>query len=256
MKKRWSRVGVLLLAFSMVFVLAACGNDDDTLVIGTDTSFVPFAYTNESGESEGFDIELWDAIAQEAGIEYELKPMDFGAIINDIQTGGLDGAIAGMTITDERKEKVAFAEPYYDAGLIVLVAEDETEIQSYEDLTGKTIATKTGTTGYNFASTLDAEIVPFPEIDAAYQELLNDRADAVIFDAPNIVYYIKEQGEGKVKTVGDILPGEEQYGIAFPKDSEYIDEVNEALRTVVENGTYADIYIKWFENEPTKLPFQ
>jgi glutamine transport system substrate-binding protein len=240
----------------MVVVLGACGNGDDKLVIGTDTSFVPFAYTNSQGESEGFDIELWDAIAQEAGIEYELKPMDFGAIINDIQTGGLDGAIAGMTITDERKGKVAFAEPYYDAGLIVLVAEDETEIQSYEDLTGKTIATKTGTTGYNFATTLDAEVVPFPEIDAAYQELLNNRADAVIFDAPNVVYYIKEQGEGKVKTVGGILPGEEQYGIAFPKDSEYIDEVNAALKTVVENGTYADIYVKWFENEPTKLPFQ
>ncbi|MTI80410.1 MAG: glutamine ABC transporter substrate-binding protein GlnH [Firmicutes bacterium] len=235
----------------------SAGSEKTKLVVGTDTSFVPFEYQNqETGEYEGFDIDLWAAIADELGVEYELKPMDFNGLIPALQSGTIDVALAGMTIKEERKEKVDFALPYYDAGLLVLVRADEEEIQSVDDLDGKVIATKTGTTSYDYsAEKVEGvkEVKPFPNIDGAYMELINNGADAVIFDSPNVMFFAKDKGKGQVKPVGDILQGQ-QYGIAFPKGSELVPEVNEALEKIFENGTYNEIYKKWFGQEPKSLP--
>jgi glutamine transport system substrate-binding protein len=247
---------ILLLTLSLVFVLSACGNGD-TLQIGTDNSFKPFAYLDEDGNVAGFDIDLWDAIAKEAGFQYEMKPMDFSGIINSVKAGTLDAGIAGITIRDDRKEKVDFAMPYYNAGLMLLVRSDTNDINGVGDLEGKTIATKISTTSYDFAQDVDGvkEVKPFQDINQAYQELLNGGADAVIFDAPNVVNFVDEKGEGKVKTVTFIENGE-QYGIAVQKGSELRDKINEALEKVVENGTYEALYEKWFGQKPKVLPGQ
>ena len=148
-----------------------------------------------------------------------MKPMDFNGLIPALQTGNLDMAIAGMTITDERKKVVDFTRPYYDAGLYILVRSDEKSIKGVEDLKGKVVATKQGTTSFNYASKLDGlkEVRPFPNIDQAYMELEKGSADAVIYDSPNVLYYIKTKGKGKVKAVGDLLQAE-SYGIAFPRE--------------------------------------
>lgn len=90
----------------------------------------------------------------------------------------------------------------------------------------------------------------FPNIDNAYMELGTKRADAVLHDTPNILYFIKTAGAGKFKTVGDSLEAQ-QYGIAFPKGSDELRvKVNGALKTLRENGTYNEIYKKWFGTEP------
>lgn len=218
------------------------------MIVAVDTSYVPFSYLDsESGEYVGFDIDIIKALAEEAGVEYELKPMDFAGIIPALQTNNIDVGIAAMTINEERKEVVDFTDGYYDAGLYVLVREDETEINGVEDLVGKKVATKQGTVGYEYAVAIEGvgEVTPFPNIDQAYMELDKDSTDAVIFDSPNVAYYAATTGAGKVKVVGDILEGQE-FGIAFPKGSENREVFNEALKTIKENGKYDEIYAKWF----------
>lgn len=262
---------LILVVLALAIGLTACGAAQkaeqgngaqeepaqaEKLVVGCDTSFVPFEYLNEkTGEYEGFDIDMWDAIAQELGLEYELKPMDFNGLIPALQSGSIDVAIAGMTIKEERKEKVDFARPYYDAGLLVLVRADNEDINGVEDLTGKVVATKTGTTSYDYTAALEGikEIKPFPNIDGAYLELINGGADAVIFDSPNVLYFAANKGKGKVKPVGDLLEGQ-QYGIAFPKGSELVDDVSAVLDAMMEDGRYAELYKKWFGQEPKQLP--
>ncbi len=265
------KTGLLLMVLLLAVSLTACsspetdeqsaegsndGTTEKTLVVGTDTSFVPFEFLNpETGEYDGFDIDLWAAIAEELGLKYEIKPMDFNGLIPALQAKSIDLALAGMTIKEERKEKVDFAVPYYDAGLLVLVREDNSEINGVDDLEGKIVATKTGTTSYDYSVTVEGvkEVKPFPNIDGAYLELLSGSADAVIFDSPSVLYYFANAGKGKVKPVGDLLEGQ-QYGIAFPKGSSLVEDVNQVMETFFENGKYDEIYEKWFGQKPKSRP--
>lgn len=256
---KWILSTVLLSSF----LFAGCNSDNATnaaekkevLIVGTDTSYVPFEFLDQqSGAYVGFDIDLLKAISEEAGFEYELKPMDFNGIIPAIQTQNLDLAIAGITIKPEREAVIDFSAPYYDAGTAILVRADEEYIKSVDDLKGKVVATKQGTSSYDYATQIDGikSLVPFPNIDQAYMELEKGSADAVIFDLPNIQYYIKTSGEGKVKTIGDLLQGQ-SFGIAFPKGSALKNDVDIALQKLIDNGTYDELYEKWFgEASPQK----
>lgn len=221
------------------------------LVVATDTAFVPFEF-KEGDKYVGFDIDLWDAVAKEIGTGYELRPMDFAGIIPALQTGQIDAAIAGITITDERKGAVDFSDPYYDSGLMLMVPSDST-IKSVEDLKGKTIAVKTGTSSEDYAkkNLPDTTLRQFPNIDNAYLEVRTGNVDAALHDLPNVLYYIKTAGNGQVKAVGDKLEGQ-QYGIALPKGSDNTAKVNEALAKIKADGRYDAIYEKWFGTKPVK----
>lgn len=230
------------------------GGEKKKIVIGTDTNFVPFEFLNEAtGEYDGFDIDLVKALAEEIGFAYELKPMDFNGLIPALQTQNIDMAVAGMTITDERSKVIDFSIPYYNAGLLIMVRQEEEAIKGLDDLQGKVIATKQGTSSYDFASKIEGvkEVIPFPNIDQAYMELEKGSADAVIFDSPNILYYIQTKGKDKVKTVGNLLEGA-QFGFGFPKGSELRAEVDEALKKFLGDGTYDALYEKWFGTAPTQ----
>lgn len=252
-------LAVLLIAALMLGAVACGGGGEEEtgdkeaaetekIVVGTDTSFVPFEF-EEGGEYKGFDIDLLKEIADRLDFEYELKPMDFKGLIPALQTGDVDMVLAGMTITDEREEVVDFSIPYYDAGLLIMVRADEENIESVEDLKGKVVATKLGTTSANFCEEQGLETKLYDNIDGAYFELQKGGADAVIFDSPAILYYIKTDGQGKVKTVGPLYEGQ-QYGIAFPDGSELREKVNGVLEEMMEDGTYDELYEKWFGKRP------
>lgn len=222
------------------------------LVIATDADFVPFEF-KEGDKYVGFDIDLWDAVAKEAGLAYTIQPMDFNGIIPGLVSKNLDGAIAGMTIKEERKKAVDFSDGYYDAGFVVMVPEGNTAIKGPKDLAGKKVAMKTGTAAVDWlkANVKDVEIVLFPNIGLAYMELQNGRVDAAMHDTPNVLYYAATQGKGKVKAIGDQVQAA-PYGIAFPKGSDLVPKVNDALKKIKADGRYATIYKKWFGVEPVK----
>lgn len=239
-------VAALALAFSLSSTAA-----DKKLIVATDTAFVPFEF-KQGDKYVGFDVDLWDAIAKELKLDYTLKPMDFSGIIPALQTRNVDLALAGITITEERKKAIEFSDGYYKSGLQVMVRNNENDIKGISDLNGKVVAVKSGTGSVEYAKAniKSKDLRQFPNIDSAYMELGTNRADAVLHDTPNILYFIHTAGKGRFKAVGDSIEAQ-QYGIAFPKGSDDLREkVNGALKTLKENGTYNTLYKKWFGTEP------
>ncbi|MGM0898952.1 MAG: transporter substrate-binding domain-containing protein [Bacillota bacterium] len=256
--KKWTLLALLL---AVLTVLAACGGSDEesgegegggaegeAYRVGIDTTYPPFEF-EEDGEYTGIDIDLINAIAENQGFEIEFNPMDFGGIIPALQAGQLDVAIAGMSITDERKEIVDFSDPYFDAGLSLVVAEDNNDITSLEDLEGKTVAVKSGTTGAQFARDNEDEygyeISQFEDSPSMFQEVSNGNADVLLEDYPVIAYAIAES-ELALKTVGDRLTGD-QYGIAVLKgeNAELLEQINAGLQELRDSGEYDEILNKY-----------
>jgi len=239
-------MAALALAFSLSSTAA-----EKKLVVATDTAFVPFEF-KQGDKYVGFDVDLWDAIAKQLKLDYTLKPMDFSGIIPALQTRNVDLALAGITITEERKKAIEFSDGYYKSGLLVMVRNNENDIKGISDLSGKVVAVKSGTGSVDYAKAniKTKDLRQFPNIDNAYMELGTNRADAVLHDTPNILYFINTAGKGRFKAVGESIEAQ-QYGIAFPKGSDDLREkVNGALKTIKENGTYNQLYKKWFGTEP------
>ncbi|MGK2906993.1 MAG: glutamine ABC transporter substrate-binding protein GlnH [Desulfuromonadales bacterium] len=246
MKRLLSLITVTMMA------LILCGNlFAAELVVATDTNFPPFEFKDKTGKHTGFDVELWDALAKKIGAEYKLQPMDFNGIIPGLQTGQIDVGIAGMTIKPERAQVVDFSDPYYNAGLLLLVKNDNNSINDIKDLKDKVVSTKLGTTSADFAKaeTGAANVRLFPNNDAMFLELLSGGADAVIFDSPVIAEFMRTAGKGQVKVVGPLYMGQ-SYGIAFPKGSELVPKVNAALKSMHDDGSYLTLYRKWFNSDP------
>ncbi len=244
-----------LLKFSFILLIFAFVMNshamEDKLIVATDTAFMPFEF-KQGDRYVGFDIDLWDAVANELKVPYTLKPMDFSGIIPALQSRNVDLAIAGMAATNLRQEAIDFSDGYYTSGLLIMVRADDDNIKSEKDLAGKTVAVKSGTESVNYAhdNIKTKELRQFPNIDNAYLELATQRADAVLHDAPNILSFIKFSGSTQFKTVGSPLKAQE-YCIALPKGSDELrKKINAALKTLRHNGTYAQIYKKWFGVEP------
>lgn len=234
-------------------IVAAGSVQAETLRVVTDPSFVPFEMMDQdTGEMIGFDMEIIAEVAKRAGFDYDLQTMDFNGIIPALQTGNVDIAIAGITITEEREEIVDFSDPYYDSGLRILVRESNDDVKELKDLEGVKIGTKIGSTSYDFlvSNLEDSEgVTPYPGSSDMYMALMSRAVDAVFYDSPNVGYFARTRGEGRVKTIGPLYEGQ-QYGIALKQGSEWLDEVNAALASIKEDGTYKAIYEKWFGPMP------
>ncbi|PKR77337.1 amino acid ABC transporter substrate-binding protein [Halalkalibacillus sediminis] len=256
---------LLLTTLLTIGFLVACGTSDDssgdgngdgegegeTYTVATDANFQPFEYKNpDTGEMEGFDIELIRAIADEVGFNVEFETMEFDGLIAGMESGRYPMAVAGISITEDRKESIDFSDPYYDSGLVLMVPEENTDIKSIDDVAGKMIGTKQGSTSQQYlVNNTDAEVEAFPNILNAYNDVQAGRLDGALYDLPNVQYFIKENAEGELKTVGEVFEGQ-PYGIAFEKGSDLVEPVNEALATLKEDGTYDEIYEKWFGTAP------
>ena len=241
---------------TLALTVAAGTASAETLKVVTDPSFVPFEMMDqETGEMVGFDMEIIREVADRAGFEIDLNTMDFNGIIPALQSGNVDIAIAGITITDEREEIVDFSDPYYDSGLRLLVREGNGDIKEFDDLEDKKVGTKIGSTSYDYLmKNLEADdgVTPYPGSADMYMALMSGAIDAVFYDAPNVGYFARTKGEGKVKTIGPLYEGQ-QYGIALVEGSEWVDEVNTALAAMKEDGTYEKIYVKWFGPMPEEM---
>ncbi len=254
-----------LLSLACVVTFAACGTTTTgtgadagatTLKVATEPAFPPFESQAASGGGlEGFDIDLMNAIGEASGLKVEFESLPFDGIIPALKAGTVDAAISAMTITAERAEAVSFSRPYFKAGLAIAVKEGDTTTTSLEALKGKRIAVQIGTTGADEAKKVEgAKITTFDSAPLALQELSNGNVDAVINDAPVTLYAVKSGNIPGVKVATDKLLTEEFYGIAMPKDSANVEKVNAGLKTIIDNGKYAEIYKKWFNSEPPTLP--
>lgn len=253
----------LLTLAALVLFLTACGTNNEgaseeegegnagedgssqAFTVGIDTTYPPFEFEDSDGEYKGIDVDLINAIAENQGFEVTLEPMDFGGIIPALQAGQLDVAIAGMSITDERKEVVDFSDPYFEAGLTLVAKKGNDEITKLEDLDGKTVVVKSGTTGAKFAQDNEEkygyEITVLEDSPSMFQEVANGNADVLIEDYPVIAYAIAESNLD-LQIVGERLNGD-QYGIAVLKGehADLLDMINAGLQELKDSGEYDEI---------------
>ncbi|MFG6359935.1 transporter substrate-binding domain-containing protein [Taurinivorans muris] len=245
------KITKMLSAFALVLGLSFSANAVE-LIVAHDTNFKPFEFRDENGNYTGFDIELWQELAKRAELQYKFQPMDFNGIIPALQTKNIDAAIAGITITPEREAVVDFTKPYYNTGLMIAVrTEDAEKVKSLDDLAGKIIATKTATSSAEYLRTTFTkakEVKLFPNNDGLLFELMAKGVDGVFFDE-TILQDLAKASNGTVKVVGPLYQGQ-SYGIAFPKGSELVEKINAAYDSMVEDGTYKTLYMKWFGSEP------
>lgn len=249
------KLGLLSMFLILTIFISACGTNEGknageekkpekVYKVGVDTTYPPFEF-KEGNDYKGIDIELINAIAKDQDFKIKLSPMDFGGIIPAMQANQLDVAIAGMSISEERKKVVDFSTPYFDAGLTIVVKKDNTSTKTVKDLKGKTIAVKKGTTGAKYAqdnaTKLGIKVVQFNDSPAMFQEVANGNADALIEDYPVISYAIAQKDLG-LKIVGDRLNGD-QYGIAVLKgqNGDLLKKINDGLANLKKDGTYDEI---------------
>lgn len=263
MKKLTAIIVSALLLMGMLMVLTGCGEKTATpqqqtpaptakvMKVVTEAGFAPFEF-KEGDEIKGFDIDVIKAIAEAEGYKVEVSHMGFESLIPALQSDKADVAIAGMSINPERQKAVDFSTPYFDAGLIIAVADKTTGIATLDDLQGKKIGCQVGTIGADASNSVKAkdpktEVRVFDNIGEAFMELEKGGVDAVVNDHPVTAYYIKTSGQGKTKMVGDIFSADDKYGIAVKKgNAEMLKAVNDGLAKIKADGKYQEIYKKWF----------
>ena len=173
---------------------------------------------------------------------------DSGSASKTLRVGtNADISISGMTINEERKKNVLFSEPYYQSGLTIVVKKDNTDINGFKDLAGKTVAVQIGTTSAKeVKKNPDIRVKELNSSADTFLELKAGGVQAVVNDRPVNDYYIAKSGEKDVRVVNELLTSED-YGIAMAKDNQEMQKkVNDALKKLKENGKYDEIYKKWF----------
>jgi polar amino acid transport system substrate-binding protein len=264
----------LMVAFALVLgalTLVGCGTTDEgtddegtggeevatfttveegKILVGSDTAFPPFESMN-GDVAEGFDVDLMNAIGEKLGYEVEFKTEIFDTLISTLQAGGKFDVIAsGMTIKPERQELIDFSDPYYDSNQSIAMKKGSV-YNSEADLAGKKIGVQSGTTGEAWAkeNVPTAELVPFKNATDAFAALAAGNVDAVVNDLPVTTELLKEDDRG-LEIVTQIATGE-QYGFGVSKDNpELTKAINSALAELKADGTYAEIYKKWFGIDP------
>jgi polar amino acid transport system substrate-binding protein len=260
MKKK-SIAGLLVLLLSLAVLLSGCSssdtgeseatssNDDQTFVVGLDDSFPPMGFRDENNDIVGFDVDLAKEVAQRLGMEVVLQPINWDTKELELDSGNIDVIWNGLTITEERKEVMDFTQPYLENDQVIVVKSDS-EIATKADLAGRNIGVQKGSSAYD-AFTADeissqvAELSEYPENVSALTDLGIGRIDAVIVDSIVAKYYITSEN-AEYKILDESL-APEQYGVAVKKgNTELLDQIQEALDAMNEDGTAAEISTNWF----------
>ena len=214
------------------------------LTMATNAAFPPYEMTTDAGDFEGIDIETAQAIADKLGLELQIDDMDFDAALLSVQQGKADIAMAGITVTDERKAVMAFSDSYA-TGIQSIIVPEGSDIASPDDLAGKKIGTQRGTTGYIYCTDDFGEdsVVAYDNGLTAVQALNNGQVDAVVIDnAPAKEYVAANPGLKVLET----SYAEEDYAIGMNKDNTaLVEAVNAALEELKADGTLQSIVDKY-----------
>ena len=240
----------IMLVGVLVFTLVGCSKSDskdakkegDTLVMATNAEFPPYEF-NDGGKIVGIDVELAEAIGDYLGMKVEIEDMAFDSIIPAVQSGKADFGAAGMTVTEERKTQVDFTDSYYTGKQVIIVTENS-DITGPDDLKGKKIGVQQGTTGDIYATEDygDENIERFNKGYEAVLSLSQNKIDAVIIDDQPAQKFIEEVEGLKILETEYV---QEDYAMAFKKDSSLVKKFNEAIKALKEDGTFDKIISKY-----------
>ena len=237
MKKFTKVVSLMLAAILMMALCTACGGDskkdDSTITFGTNAEFPPFEYVTAKGvigEFDGIDMAIAKQIGEDNGMEAKV-----------------DAVIAGMTITDEKKDAVDFSKPYYTAKQVMIVKEDS-DIQKASDMADKKIVVLQGFTGETCVNEMGYKYESFKKGTEAIMELVNGKCDVVVIDSATAEKYVEDNEGLKIVEDNDAFEAEE-YGIAVKKgNTELLDKINKSLDKMMEDGTISELSAKYAES--------
>lgn len=223
---------------------------EGVMTFGTNAEFPPFEFVTSNGvidQYDGIDMAIAKQIAEENGMTAAIENMEFDSLLVALQNGQIDAVIAGMTVTDERKEAVDFSTPYYTATQVMIVKEDS-DIASAADMADKKICVVQGYTGEVCVKDMGYPYEAFKKGTEAVMELVNGKCDVVVIDSATAQKYVGDN-EG-LKIVEDSGAFEsEEYAIAVQKgNKELLDMVNKAIEAKLADGTISELGVKYTED--------
>ncbi len=238
---------VVLLAVAAMLTMCACGGSSkNKLVMATNAAFPPYEYV-EGKEIVGIDAEIAKLIADDLGKELIIEDMAFDSIIAAVQSGKADIAMAGMTVTEDRKQNINFSEPYTEAAQVIVV-KNGSDVAKPDDLAGKTIGVQIGTTGDIYAEDIEnATIERYSKYFEAINALTQDKIDAVIVDREPAKVFVSENSD--LKLIDEEFTVE-QYAIGVAKENtELLDQINASLKKLQDSGKIDEIINKYIKAE-------
>ena len=269
MKKRKGILGLLTLVGMAVMSLAGCTQlasnptvdnwdkyqQQKSITVGFDNTFVPMGFEEKNGNYAGFDIELAQYVSKKLGITVHFQPIDWDMKETELQNGTIDAIWNGYSATDERREKVAFTIPYMQ-NTQILVVKKTSGIHSVKDMTGKVLGAQNGSSGM-----LDFEEHPevlknrvkgedadqYQSVNEAIIDLKNDRIDALLIDRVYADYYLTTEG---IADQYDTIPSgfeSESFAVGVrPADKKLLEALNQAFKELYQEGIFQQISQKWF----------
>ena len=228
------------------------------LVIGVEGTYPPFTYHDDNGELTGLDVELGKAVAEKLGVEAEFQEAAWDSLLIGIDTERFDTVINSVSITDERKEKYDFSDPYYYESRRVVVRSDDDSIQTEDDLNGKKIATNTTNAFIPWYEAHGASVVGIDTSGEAIELVLSGRADFLGTSVPVLNAYLDEHPDAtdKLREAFVIPNSESQVAIPVRKgETEFLDAINAALAELREEGTLKEISEKYLGGDYTNSAY-
>ena len=246
--------GFLIISQNNEPVLAAGDSNKETFTIGLDDTFAPMGFRDEQGELVGFDIDLSQAVANLLGYTFEYQPIDWSVKEQELNSGNIDMIWNGYGVTPDREKLVLMSDVYIEDTQIIVTKDGTKPIEQLEDLIGKKVTTQSSSTALQIMDAqwpkevLDGieDLVLYPNYNNSFQDLDAGRVDAVVVGGVYGNYVVNLRGEEKYNVFLD-ESAIEPMAIGMRKtDTAFAQEINGALNDLKENGTYEEIYKKWF----------
>ncbi len=256
------------VTFLSTLSLAACGTsqatsqdnwstyeEEKTITIGFDKTFVPMGFEDTNGEYTGFDVELATAVFDTYGITVEWQPIDWNLKETELKNGNIDLIWNGYTVTDERQEKVLFTDSYMD-NKQVLITKKSSGIAAVADMEGKLLGAQAGSAGYSvFESQPEIlkdlvsgnDATQYSTFNEALIDLKNDRIDGLLIDRVYANYYLQQEGIIADYNIIDAGFADETFAVGARKsDTTLVEKINAAFKELYADGTFQEISEKWF----------
>ena len=230
---------------------AAPAADGQEYKVAMNSQFPPFESMNSSGQIEGFDVDVMNAIAKEEGFKVTYHQQAWDGIFASLKAGDNDILISGITITDERKKEMLLSEPYYNITQVVLVPKGN-NIVSVEDLkrmdkVGVTIGTTGDLAAQKIMGATSEKIIRMENLPLMLKEVETGAVDAVISDSAVVADYVKKKGDKGFTMVEVPAFTVEYYGIAVRQDYKALmDKITSGLKKIQTSGEYDKISDKYF----------
>lgn len=275
---------ILALLLSFTFILAACGKDDEKakkedvkravntkdnktadnqdllkkiqddkkITIGTEGTYPPFTFHDTNGNLTGFDVDLANEVAKRLGVKAEYKETQWDAMFAGLDAKRFDMIANEVGIRPDRQKKYAFSDPYITSAGVLIVNASNTKVKKFEDIKGLNAAQSLTSNYGDIAKKYGANLVGVEGFQQAIELLAQKRVDVTINDKLTYLDYKKQKPDAPIKIAATANDASSS-GFMFRKNSDkLVDEVNKALKEIVDDGTYKKISEKWFGEDVLK----